>query len=183
MRKYGFRQSKFDPCMFYGERPENRRRTPAYLKGIHYVPILVDDISAYISDTSQARKNYSKFIDALDKDYPTVDMGDIEFYLKQAITPNPADSDYTISQEAHITKMLKNYDMGQCEPVSMPFCNGQMKEILRQGRDPPSDAKKDPAVDATEYHSILGSVNFPAVMTRPDIANTVSVLQRFQQSP
>ena len=64
MRRYGYRQSKFDPCMFYGERPENRRRTPAYLKGIHYVPILVDDISAYISDTSQARQNYSKYIGA-----------------------------------------------------------------------------------------------------------------------
>ena len=37
-----------DPCMFYGERPDSRRRTPAHLRGIHYVPILVDDISAYI---------------------------------------------------------------------------------------------------------------------------------------
>ena len=26
MRRYGFRQSKYDPCMFYGERPESGKR-------------------------------------------------------------------------------------------------------------------------------------------------------------
>ena len=169
--------------MFYGERPESAKRTPRCLRGIWYVPILVDDISCYISDSEEARTNYKKFIDALDADYPTVDMGDIEFYLKQAITANPATCDYKISQEAHIGKMLKNNEMDRCKPVTMPFCNGAMKEILRQGRGAPTDPKRDPTVDPTEYRSILGSVNFPAVMTRPDISNTVSVLQRFQQAP
>ena len=183
MRKYGFRQSRYDPCMFFGERPEDRKRTPRHLRGIHYVPILVDDISTYIADSDLGRSNYRKFIEALNADYPTVDMGQIEFYLKQAITTDPETKEYSISQEAHVQKMLKNSDMSQCKSVPLPFSKGLFDQILKQGRAAPVDTKSDPPTDATNYRSALGSCNFPAVMTRPDISNTVSVLQRFQQNP
>ena len=181
MLQYGFEQSAYDPCMFFGER-HDRRKTPSYLRGLHYIPILVDDLSSYLNDTSRARKNYAKFIAALDKKYPTDDMGQIEFYLKQAVTADPSRNDYSISQEAHIGKMLEKHDMSRCNPAPLPFENGHMHDILRQGRSAPEDGN-DPATDSTEYRSILGGLNFPAVMTRPDIANTVSVLQRFQQNP
>ena len=121
MIKYGFRQSNYDPCMFLGERPEDPRRTPRHLRGIHFVPILVDDISTYISDNRKAKSNYKKFIAALDADYATVDMGQIEFYLKQALTTDPESNQYSISQEAHVHKMLKNADMSLCRSNSMPF--------------------------------------------------------------
>ena len=113
---------------------------PRHLRGIYYVPILVDDISAYISDSDQGRSNYKKFIEALDTDYPTVDMGQIEFYLKQAITTDPRKGDYLISQEAHVQKMLQNTDMSQCKSAPLPFNKGLFDQILKQGRAAPVDA-------------------------------------------
>ena len=181
MTDYGFQQSKYDQCLFLGH--YRGRKTPSKLRGIRYVPILVDDISTYIDDTKEARRNYKRFIEALNRDYPTKDMGDIEFYLKQAITTKPDNDDYSISQEAHIAKMLEKDGMSQCNTAKMPFDNGLMKQILRQGRSAPEDPKSDPPVDITEYKSIMGSLGFPAVMSRPDISNTVSVLQRFQSAP
>lgn len=182
MIKYGFRQSDHDPCLFFGER-HGKHRTPRHLRGIHYVPILVDDISTYLEKSKQALRNYEKFITALDEKYPTVDMGDIEYYLKQTLVADPDTCEYTISQETHVTKMLENMTMSQCNAAQTPFETGLMKQILQQGRSGPSDAQSDPLVNSTEYRSTLGSLNFPAVMTRPDLANTVSVLQRYQQSP
>ena len=79
--------------------------------------------------------------------------------------------------------MLEKHEMSKCNTAPLPFENGLLRQILRQGRAAPDDPKADPNVDSTEYRSILGGLNFPAVMTRPDLSNTVSVLQRYQQTP
>ena len=77
MVKYGFEKSKYDPCLFYG----NIKHKP-WLKGLHFVPILVDDITAYLAEGTTATANYEAFIAALNRKYATFDKDPIEFYLQ-----------------------------------------------------------------------------------------------------
>ena len=178
MVKYGFEKSKYDPCLFYG----NIKHKP-WLKGLHFVPILVDDITAYLAEGTTATANYGAFIAALNRKYATFDKGPIEFYLQQYVTADPNRQSYHISQEAHIDKMLEKQGLSDCHPAPLPYNAGHMQAVLRQGRAAPLDPDSDPPVNHTEFRNATGSIGYPAVMSRPDIACTTSVLQRFQSSP
>ena len=178
MTNYGFRKSKYDPCLFYGN-----RKGKSWLKGLHYVPILVDDISTYLDDSPAAHANYAKFIGALNEKYTTVDKGPIEFYLQQRVEAEPSSGSYVISQETHIEKMLSKQGMDDCHSTKLPFNTGHMHSVLKQGREPPDDPTADPSFNPSEYRNMTGSLGYPAVMSRPDIACTTSVLQRYQSAP
>ena len=65
--------------------------------------------------------------------------------------------------------------------TDLPYDAGEIKSILQRGRlnlDP-----KDLPTDASEYRQLLGSLNYPAVMSHPEISCIVSILQRHQSDP
>ena len=178
MVNYGFKQSKYDPCFFFGNTKGKK-----WLKGVHYVPIIVDDISAYLANSKTAAKNYDDFIKNLNKTYATVDKGPIEFYLQQYVAADPVTHSYHISQEAHLDKMLEKQGMADSHSASLPFNTGHMHSILKQGRAAPDDEAADPAINPSTYRNMTGSLGYPAVMSRPDISCTTSILQRYQSAP
>lgn len=177
MVDYGFRPSEYDPCLFYGNTGKKK------LAGIRFVPVIVDDISAYLDNDRRALRNYKKFIKALNETFVTKDKGPVEFYLQQNVTTDVIRDEYRVSQQVHIQKMLEKQQMDDCHSKSLPYNIGHISNVLRQGREAPTDEKSDPAINPSEYRNKTGSIGYPAVMTRPDIACTTSVLQRYQSAP
>jgi hypothetical protein len=64
--------------------------------------------------------------------------------------------------------------MDECIPVSTPVDNSL--KLIPITRD-------EEIVDANEYRSIVGALNYAAVLTRPDIAFAVGMVSRYMQKP
>ncbi|MBW0477791.1 hypothetical protein O181_017506 [Austropuccinia psidii MF-1] len=78
-----------------------------------------------------------------------------------------------LSQTDLILKLLDPKHMKECKPVNKP-CNGSLLQEI--------DSTKEP-IKITEYHQIIGSLNYLAQHTRPAIMFTVSQLCRFSTTP
>ena len=80
------------------------------------------------------------------------------------------DGSIHVHQRGYIEQMAANYGDGR-HPPSTPLVYGTTLD--NQGD----------ACDATLYRGIVGSLNFAAVSTRPDIATAVSLLSRHLEAP
>jgi len=75
-------------------------------------------------------------------------------------------------QAAYAKKFLDKAGMGACNPCATP-----MEPRLKLSKQSTS-----PAVDATEYRSLIGSLRY-LMNTRPDMAFAVGYLSRFMEDP
>ena len=80
-----------------------------------------------------------------------------------------------ISQGRYIQKILDRFGMTDCAPCPTPMVPG-------------NQLRKETILTATKeeiqhYQSLVGSLMYAMVETRPDIAYTVSIVSRFASNP
>ena len=80
----------------------------------------------------------------------------------------------TLSQEAYIKKVLENFNHAECRSLTNPCIDADLYL-------PPAGSDQTPLTSdrQTLYQSIIGSLLYAALTTRPDIAFAVSELSRF----
>ena len=104
--------------------------------------------------------------------YELKNLGAPKKYLSIAIDYNRAAGTMTLSQEEYVQALLKQHGLQDCNAKATPL---------------PAKIKLVPAetaeIDVGEYQSIIGSLLYLAVSTRPDISYATSVLSRFIQQP
>nr|XP_020150942.2 uncharacterized mitochondrial protein AtMg00810-like [Aegilops tauschii subsp. strangulata] len=98
------------------------------------------------------------------------DLGLLSFYL--GIEVKQEVDDITLSQAAYAMKILEKSGMVGCNPCHVPM----------EPRFKLSKVSTAPATDATEYRSVVGSLQY-LVHTRPDIAYSVGYVSRFMEAP
>jgi hypothetical protein len=98
------------------------------------------------------------------------DLGLLSFYL--GIEVKHGSKSITLGQAAYARKLLENAGMGNCNACSTP-----MEARLQLSKKGSSDE-----VDATMYHSLVGSLRY-LVHTRPDISYAVGYVSRFMEKP
>lgn len=96
------------------------------------------------------------------------DLGKAELILGMHIEQD--DTGIKMNQEKYVDKVLKTFGMEDCKDASTPAATGQTLT-----RPEPSHIP-DPRIP---YQSLIGSLMYLAVCTRPDIAHTVSHLSQF----
>jgi hypothetical protein len=79
-----------------------------------------------------------------------------------------------MSQEAYIKRVLENFQFSQCKPLSYPCIDADLFLPPAGCDETPLDRKEQ-----TRYQSIVGSLLYAALTTRPDIAFAVNELGRF----
>ena len=84
-----------------------------------------------------------------------------------------------LSQEKYIEKVLKRFSMSNAKPVGSPLV-GHFKLCSEQSLS--SDEKKE-KMQKVPYASVIGSLMYAMVCTRPNIAYAVSVTSRFLTNP
>lgn len=84
-----------------------------------------------------------------------------------------------LSQERYIKMMLERFGMSDCHPVGMPMSAGEKicLAMCPKNEEGKSDMQKCP------FRSLIGSLMYAAVCTRPDIAFTVMKLSQFLNNP
>ena len=122
-------------------------------------------------------------------------MSEAALILGMRITRDRKNRTIKIDQAEYINKMLKDYKMEDCKPNVTP-----MSSYKLSSNDCAVESDENEHADTTEevrvkhgsnsdpniirvYQSMVGSLNYASISTRPDITFAVNVLSRYLQHP
>jgi len=157
LNSVGFKESSADPCVFI--------RKGKYLS---IIAVYVDDL-ILITETPDEMYNIKS---ALASRFKMKDMGQLHYCLGVNIVVEG--SKIKLSQKQYIQMLLMKYRMIDANPVSTPI-DQNVKLVKDDGHSKP--------VNSVHYQSMVGSLLYAAMATRPDIAHAVSVVSKFSASP
>jgi len=155
----GFKATLSDPCVF----------TRLKDGKIEIVTLYVDDflVCAYCTEAVQG------IIAELQVDIRLNDLGPVSVILGMEVTRDKNAGLTTITQRKYIEQMAKRYRLNDAYPEETPIPKGT--EL--------ADKNSPLLQDTKEYQSIIGSLLYCALMTRPDITHAVSQLSRYLKEP
>lgn len=149
----GFSQCNADTCV--------------YIKEKTIIAIYVDDL-IIMTDTESEMTHIKK---EMSGKFKMKDMGPINFFL--GVSVQRKEDSVVLHQRAYIQEILGKYQMSDAKPVATPS-------------DPNVQLTKDDGsngVDQTLYQSIVGALLYVSMATRPDIAQAVGAVSRFNADP
>ncbi|KXJ79381.1 hypothetical protein RP20_CCG001046 [Aedes albopictus] len=157
LKRMKFQQSKNDPCLYV-------RRNG---KGYTYLVIYVDDMVIACNDDEE----YEEIIKTLNRHFKVTSLGDISHFLGIKINRN--EKGFSLSQQTYIKQILEQFGMNQAKPSKYPLDPGHIQQKEEQVM----------LSNNHQYASLIGSLLYVAVNTRPDIAVSVSILGRSVSAP
>src|SRR5882762_3099245 len=104
------------------------------------------------------------------------DLGEARFCVGIAIERDLANSYIYLSQTALIDKILEQFNMLSCNPVSTPMEAGL---VLSRHSDTPLTREEELELAQLPYRRLVGLLMYLAIATRPDIALAVCKLSQF----
>ena len=160
LKLLNFKPCPVDPCLFTRHTKE----------GLQIICVCVDDF--LIATHSQAAMA-SVFHD-LQKHIQLKRQGPIHHLLGIKISRDFARKTISLSQGALASKVLDKFDLLTCHPKRTPQ--------LIDNEDLWHDTSQ-PIADEPSYRSIVGSLMYLAICTRPDLAHAVGRLARHVSAP
>lgn len=154
MVSYGFVISAADPCV-YIYRKDSR---------VLVVLLWVDDL-IIAGNNTQCLSNFKKDISSR---FQMKDLGELAWILGMEVKRDRAQGTIEITQRTYIELMLTRFKMEDCKAVGTP-AEGHLKRVENVGPN-------------KEYMSLVGSLLYAAMVTRPDIAYAVQALGRHMQN-
>ena len=136
-------------------------------------------VSVYVDDIQIFGPKGSPHITALKaelhKRFAMTDLGASVAYLGMEIHRNRRNRTVRITQTAYLKKVLARFGMTKCASAPTPMVAGtQLQEELVDQATP---------VATREYQSMVGSLMYPMIQTRPDICHAVTILSRYNHNP
>ena len=136
------------------------------------VSVYVDDIQIF---GPKGSKEISKLKKELHRRFAMTDLGPCAHYLGMEIQRCRTTRTVRITQEPYLKKVLNRFGMANCASAPTPMVAGtQLKEELVD-QAPPDVIRL--------YQSMVGSVMYAMIQTRPDICFAVTVLSRYNRNP
>jgi len=164
MTTHEFSRSAFDSCVYHKKMSGN---------SMIYLLLYVDDMLIAANNITEI--NALKKL--LSKEFDMKDLGAAKKILGMEISRE--DGVVHLSQKRYIERVLERFNMHTCKPVSTPLApHFKLSELqMPQSEDEVEHMSKIP------YASAVGSIMYAMVCTRPDIAQSVSVVSRYMSSP
>jgi len=100
------------------------------------------------------------------------DLGSLHFFLGVSIEQN--EDGMKLCQKQYIEKLLERYRLQDANPVTTPM-DLNVKLVANYGHSK--------SVDKVRYQSMIGSLLYIAIATRPDISQAVGALSKFNSAP
>lgn len=152
IKNIGFKQSTSDPCVFVRFQQE-----------LEILAVYVDDL-ILITESMESMKALKL---ALKKHYKMNDMADLSYILGISVIRDKERNCVFPHQKHYIEAILQKYGMHDANPIATPTdANVKLKK---------NDGVSKPVKSGT-YQSMVGSLLYVAMATRPDIAQAVSVV-------
>ncbi|KRY65173.1 Retrovirus-related Pol polyprotein from transposon TNT 1-94, partial [Trichinella pseudospiralis] len=162
LSQYGLKATSGDPCVYF----ERRERE------LTIAAIYVDDVIIALNNT--ARLNELK--KTLAKSFEMKDMDPIHYCLGIEIKKS-ANGDIEMSQQKYIMDILERFRMKNSKPVETPI---DASNKLSAETYPKAETEKV-EMQNMPYRSLVGSLMYLSVSTRPDIAFAVSLLSQLSE--
>ena len=99
------------------------------------------------------------------------DLGSFHFCL--GICGNRYEHGLRLSQTIYVEKLLERYGLQDCNPVSTPADINVKLSIDKESK----------AVDPVRHQSVVTSLLYAAMATRPDICQAVGAFSKFLVAP
>src|SRR5277367_1503505 len=163
--KLGYTTSRADPCVRFKEENGNYSITDMY----------TDDIFGASKDDGEIRKRK----DEIGKIWDIKDVGETEYFLGMRVQHPLQQGTIRLTQCPYWEHVLTRFNLGNVTPRNTPLPVGI---ILDSHMSPKTDSEKQEMHDKP-YRSVLGSVMWGQLATRPDLSFSVSLLARFQANP
>jgi hypothetical protein len=166
MIEQGYIRCHSDHCVYF-KRIEN---------GSHIIFLLyVDDmlvVGSNMQDINVLKKKLSN-------SFAMKDLGVAKKILGMRITRDRKNHKLTLSQGLYTEKVLERFRMQNAKPVSTPLANHfkLTKEMC------PKTKEEIEYMSRVPYSSIVGSLMYAMVCTRPDIAHAMGVVSRCMNNP
>ena len=156
MKSISFNQSTADPCI--------------YVQDTYIVAVYVDDL--IIATKTPEEMQEVKQLQS--SQFQMKDMGGLHYCLDTTIEQDTTEKSIGLYQKQYLLKMLKRFKVEDAKPVPTPA-------------DPNVRLCKDDgvskSVDSTTYQSMVGSLLYAAIATRPDIPHAVAVVSKYNSNP
>ena len=164
---FGLVRSQVDPCLY----------TMAQNGKIVFVLSLYVDDFLFGGSLKKLREDFKQEIF---RAFSVTLQGEVKWLLGMEITRAPDGSSITISQRKYIDDLLSKFSMTNATPCNNPVASG-----LKPGKSSPGDeSESSEALGAdVPYQSLVGSLLYAVVCTRPDIAYAVICLTRHMKDP
>lgn len=155
VNEYHMEQSLADTCVYVKKIGESQKLI---------VTVWVDDL--IIAGSTQ--HIVDDFKAAIGKRFKMKDAGELKWILGMEVVRDRSKRTIKISQTSYLQQVLERFGMDQCKPVGNPI-EGVLRRI--------EGGKPD-----TTYMSIVGSLMYASIVSRPDLTFSVQVLSRHFQS-
>jgi hypothetical protein len=163
LESLGFVASKADQGLYILESTEGRVLLLTY----------VDDLLIASTNTAFLEHLIAQLMGMLD----IRDLGEASLFLNMHITRDRAARTLKLDQHRQIEELLEAYRMGTCTVAKTPLTIGVNLSAL------PGDPEPLDAARLAKYQALLGSLNYIAGNTRPDIAYAAGALSRALTAP
>ena len=104
-------------------------------------------------------------------------LGPLHFYL--GVQVNQTGGTITLNQESYVERALERFNLTECNPKPTPASSSQK---LSKSDCPISDSQKH-EMSSIPYRSLIGTLMYAVVGTRPEISYIVGALSRFLNNP
>ena len=143
-----------------------------------FICLFVDDMPCayHKQDAAEFEADKAK----LKAKYKIQELGDAKLVLGMRITRDRATRTLKVDQETYINRLLEKTDMQDCIPVTTPAEPGKHLSALPDGSE---SSSSEQSINPLQYGSVVGSLLYAAISTRPDISYAVGVLSRFISAP
>ena len=183
---YGLKQSprqwykRFDAFMISHEFMRNQYDSCVYFKILHdgsfiYLLLYVDDMLI----AAKNRAEINKLKQLLSSEFEMKDLGAAKKILGMEIWRDRDAGLLYVSQQKYIEKLLQAFHMDHSKPVSTPLA----QHFKFDHSTLPNTDEEVEYMKSLPYSSVVGSLMYAMVCTRPDLIFAVSVVSRFMSNP
>ena len=127
--------------------------------------VYVDDIIV----TSNHPSHMESLISRLSSEFSMKHLGPLHYFLGIQVLSHG--HGFFLSQQKYACEILSKASMIDCKPIGTPFA--QKHHLKLEG---------GPLVDATNYRSIVGALQY-LTLTRPDLTHAVNLVCQFMHQP
>ncbi|CAI7870015.1 unnamed protein product [Closterium sp. NIES-53] len=160
--QHGFARSECDSALYVLKEGEKQLVLLLY----------VDDLLLF-SDSKDLIREVKQRLGA---EFAMRDLGLVTYYLWMHVDRDRANGTIHLHQEKYVKGVVESFGMGNNKPVGTPLATGFS---CLTGEE---ESTLDEA-EGKRFHSLVGSLMYPTVSTRPDLAYAAGVLGRVVSNP
>ncbi|KAH9688421.1 hypothetical protein KPL70_015118 [Citrus sinensis] len=162
-----FTRSEHDHCVYFRRLPDG-----AFI----YLLLYVDDMVI----ASKNRDEIERLKKQLASEFEMKDLGDAQRILGMVIRRDKKNESVWLTQKSYLKKVLERFGM---DDKTKPICTPLTSHFKLSSSSCPKSQEERDYMARVPYASVVGSLMYAMVCTRPDISQAVSMVSRYMHNP